>query len=118
MVRIKYVVCPLCAFNKVLISKKRLEKGKSEKLEWPSLDLDNAFILQIREGGGKKGGTGAKGRGKAPGSGFKLVPEESLTLAEMMESGDYDDVLDQMKEQLLNVVRQSLELGFIERSEI
>jgi len=74
----------MCGLNRVLKTKKRLEKGKPELFQWPTIDLDTAFILQTRIGGGKIGGSGAKGRGKAPGTGFHLVPSESLTLAEML----------------------------------
>jgi len=114
----EYAVCPLCGLNKIMRSHKRLKKGKPEELRWPTIDLHSAFLLQVREGGGKKAGTGAIGRGKAPGSGFHLIPEESLTLAQMLEDPTYSDILSQMKEQLLRVVKQSLELGFLEKSEI
>lgn len=118
MAKNEYIVCPLCGWNKILTSIKRLEKDKPEYLQWASLDLTSVFILQVREGGGKKAGTGAKGRGKAPGSGFKLVPSESLTLAQMLDDSSYSEILSQMRDQLLTVIRQSLELGFIRREEI
>ena len=118
MVQNEYVVCPLCGFNRVLRSEKRLQKGKLEYLQWPSFNLNSAFILQVREGGGKKAGTGAKGQGKAPGSGFHLVPSESLTFAELLDDPSYSEILSQMREQLLTVIKQSLELGFIKKGEL
>ena len=119
MTKNDYVVCPLCGFNKILRSAKRGQKeGKTEELKWPNIDLNNAFLLQVREGGGKKAGSGAKGRGKAPGSGFHLVEAESLTLSEMVGNPAYSEILSQMKDQLLQVIRQSLEIGFIHKGEI
>lgn len=91
-------------------------------LGWPDgvpLDLNTTNLLQVREGGGKRSGEGGKGyRGSAPGSGFHLVPEDSLTLPEMIEDGGYEEVLAGLKAQLLNVLRQSIQIGFIKRNEI
>jgi len=114
MGRVEYIVCPTCGRNRVIESK---DKGR---VGWPSdVNLETTILLQVREGGGKKAGEGGRGfRGSAPGSGFHLVPSESLTLPEMIESGEYDDALEGMKQQLLRVVRQSIDLGFIERNEI
>lgn len=113
MVKNQYVACALCGMNKIFLSKKRAEKGKGQELEWPSFSLSDAHLLQVREGGGKKGGTGAKGRGKAPGSGFYTVESECLTLSQMIERREYDNVLAGMKQQLLRVIKESLEIGFI-----
>ena len=116
MKQIEYVVCPLCGRNRVL---ERKEKGM---LGWPNgvpLDLNSTFLLQVREGGGKKSGVGGRGyRGSAPGSGFHLVESESLTLSQMLENGSHEEILAGLKAQLLNVMKQSIELGFIKREEI
>ena len=113
-------MCLLCGLNRVLRSKKRAEtRGISEYLQWASFDVKDAVILQVREGGGKKAGSsGNKGRGKAPGVGFHLVPDECLSFAEVISDPEYSGVMAQMKDQLLTVIKQSLELGFIKRSEI
>jgi len=118
MVKNEYVVCPLCGMNKIVTAKKRLEKGKPERLTWPTIDLKEAFMLQVREGGGKKAGTGAKGKGKAPGSGFHLVPSESLTLAEIMKDPSYSDILEEMKDQLLRLIKDCIKIGFIAKEDI
>lgn len=114
MKRVEYVVCPVCGRNRVLETK---EKGR---VGWPNgvpLDLESTFLLQIREGGGKKAGEGGHGyRGSAPGSGFHLV--DGLTLPQMIESGNYEEILEGLKQQLLRVVKQSIDVGFIERDEI
>ena len=118
LVKNKYVVCPLCGWNKVLVSNKRAEKGKASEFEYPDVNLSTAFLLQVREGGGKKAGSGAKGRGKAPGSGFFLIPAESLTLSQMMADSEYSALLRQMKDRLIDLVKKSVEIGFIRKEEI
>jgi hypothetical protein len=118
MTKNDYVVCPLCGMNKIFRSAKREQKGKSEELKWPSIDVKQSFSLQVREGGGKKAGTGAKGRGKAPGSGFHLIPSESLTLKEMIGTPEYDSILRGMKEQLTRFIQDALEVGFIKRKDL
>jgi hypothetical protein len=74
--------------------------------------------MQIREGGGKRGGSGAKGRGKAPGIGFKLLEGESLTLSEMAKNDAYSQILARMKKQLIRVVYYCVKEGIMERSEL
>lgn len=119
LVKNEYVVCGLCGMNRILRSKARAEKeGKTEELEWASFSVKDAFILQVREGGGKKSGSGAKGRGKAPGSGFHIIESESLTLREMLERPEYKNVLRGLKEQLLRLIRDSLDVGFIQRKDL
>ncbi|MCJ7633941.1 hypothetical protein MUP77_16340 [Candidatus Bathyarchaeota archaeon] len=113
----EYVACGLCGMNKILRSEKRAKWKKPVELRWPSFSVKDAYILQVREGGGKKSGSGKKGRGKAPGSGFHLIKEESLTLKEMIDSSQYDRVLQGMRKQLVRVVRDCLEIGFIEKDD-
>jgi len=106
MVKKEYIVCPLCGRNRLLDHKK---KGRAK---WPGYELrfpdegieptafipEETLILQVREGGGKKPGkSGRKGRGRAPGSGFRLIPEESLTIIQMMKDPDYRDMADGVK---------------------
>ena len=112
----EYVKCPLCGFNRVYRSMKRLDKGKPEELQWMLSDPATDYILQIRAGGGKKAGTGAKGRGKAPGSGFHLI--DGSTLSQMITDGTYSELLSQMQEQLIRLVNHSIEIGFISKENI
>lgn len=116
MVKKDYIVCPVCGWNRVLESEKRSKKGKS--FRWPVIDLGTFFMVQVREGGGKKAGSGVKGRGKAPGSGFHLIPSESLTLQEARNDPKYTDVLDEVKVQLLGTISKALEIGWIKENEI
>ena len=120
MVKNEYFACPLCGMNKIVHSIKREKKERSrpEELRWPILDLKTYLVLQVREGGGKKAGSGAKGRGKAPGSGFHLVPSESLTLSEALKSGEYDSIIEGMKEQLIRLITDSVSVGLIKKTEL
>jgi len=118
MVKNEYVACGLCGMNKIMRSEKRKDKDKPVELRWPSFSVKDAYILQVREGGGKKAGSGNKGLGKAPGSGFHLIPSESLTLKEMLDKSDYESVLRGMKEQLLTLIRDSIEIGFIKMEDL
>jgi len=116
MVKKDYIVCPLCGWNRVLESTKRDKKGKTFK--WPTINLGSCFIIQVREGGGKKAGSGAKGRGKAPGSGFHLIPSESLTLKGAMSDPKYTELLGEVKVQLLDTISKALEIGWMTEEEI
>ena len=111
----EYIKCPLCGFNRVYRSLKRLDKGKPEELQWMLSDPFTDYILQIRVGGGKKAGTGAKGRGKAPGSGFHLI--SGSTIAQMMTEGTYYELLSQMQEQLIRLIHYAIEIGFIKKED-
>jgi len=117
----EYVGCPLCGMNKVLRSPNREKKDRPrpEELRWPSMNLNDYFVLQVREGGGKKPGVSGKtGQGKAPGSGFHIVPSESLTLAEVLKDPVYADIVQGMKEQLIRVVKSGIETGLIAKEEL
>ena len=116
MVKKDYIVCPLCGWNRVLESEKRDKKGKT--FRWPIVDLGTFFMVQVREGGGKKAGSGAKGRGKAPGSGFHLIPKESLTLQEVRNNPKYTEILGEVKAQLLDMISKALESGWVKKEEI
>lgn len=118
MTKNEYFACPLCGMNKIIRSSKREEKGKAEELKWPILDLNNYFVLQTREGGGKKAGSGKEGRGKAPGSGFHLVPSESLTLSEVLKSDEYSAIIEGMKEQLIRLVKNALSTRLLKESDL
>jgi hypothetical protein len=104
-----YIVCPLCGRNRVVESKKG-------PIRWDYVDLHNAPILQIREGGGKKAGPPVKGKGKAPGSGFHLV--ESRTLSEILENPKYREIIEGLKSQLARLVRDGIRLGLLTKDDI
>ena len=111
MVRVEYIVCPLCARTRTI------ETARKGTVKWDFVDVANANLLQVREGGGKKAGLGGRGyRGSAKGSGFHLV--EAKTLEEMLSEGTHADVLEGMKKQLIRLVKDSIELGWIKKEEL
>jgi len=116
MKKIDYMVCPVCGRNRVI---KTERKGF---ILWPGEDKFNVkstYLLQIREGGGKQPGPGKhKGiyRGCNRGSGFHLV--DGKTLLDMIAAGAYPDVLDDFKVQIIDLLQQFIEAGFIKRTEI
>jgi len=122
MARVEYLVCPVCGLNRVVRSKKRVEKGKSEIVRFDHArlpEIEDMILLQIREGGGKQAGTGkgkGSGKGSAKGIGFRL--REGLTLKEMMESGDYDEILEDLKAQFLRQLAGFMRTGFISRNDL
>lgn len=104
MVKIEYAVCPLCGRNRVLESKK---KGR---IRWDHVNPLNAKLLQVREQHPRVDG------GKS--EGFTLVPEESLTLAEMNSIDEYEDVVTGIKEQTILLVKILISLGILNKEEI
>lgn len=118
MAKNEYFACPLCGMNKVVRASSRERKGKAEELKWPNLNLEEYLVLQVREGGGKKSGSGNKGRGKAPGSGFHLVPSESLTFEEVLKNPEYANIVEGMKDQLIRVIKTSMTSGLVSKEEI
>jgi len=110
-----YVVCPLCARNRALESK---EKGA---IRWDFWNEDS-LIIQIRSvSGGKKAGSGKTGkgmRGKAPGSGFPLIKDESLILNNAIKKDEYKKNFDEMKNQILKITKIFIEKKLIKKSDL
>ena len=114
-----YIVCFLCGLNRVFRSNKRAEKGRPTEYNFPTIDLKDAFFVQVREGGGKVPGSGiGKGRGKAKGIGFHLIPSASLTLSEAMQDSDYTEVIAGMKQQLIKLFNDAKEIGLINEGDL
>jgi len=122
MTKNDYVVCLLCGLNRILESNKRAEKGRPSYLIFHEIDLKNAYFVQVREGGGKIAGTGktgkGAGRGKTGGSGFHIVEEECLTLLQAMQDPEYSEVIEGFRTQLIKLVRDALEVGFIKEDDL
>jgi hypothetical protein len=109
MVTKDYVVCPLCARNRIT------EVPGKGVVRWNFVDLGASDFIQTREGGGKV--AGGKGyRGSAHGSGFHLV--SAITLVEAMADPAYAEIVDGMKQQLLRLVKDGLRIGFLQQAEV
>lgn len=95
--RIIMVTCPLCGMNRVLekkgsraiIEHKPLTKGIKGRIRFDHIDLEKAFIVQFKE-------RREKGRG------FPTVG--GLTLEEMKQNPEYQDLIEQMKFQLQRIL--------------
>jgi hypothetical protein len=109
MVQKEFVVCPLCARNRLI------EVPGKGQVRWDFVDLGASEFIQTREGGGKKAGGGGY-RGSAPGSGFYLI--SSKTLVEVLDDPSYSDLVEGMKTQLLRLVRDGIRIGLIKREEL
>ncbi|TET28338.1 MAG: hypothetical protein E3J73_01085 [Candidatus Bathyarchaeum sp.] len=87
------------------------------------LDLDKVStvwdigykVLQVRE---MLAGPGRGHKGKNKGSGFPVIPEESLSIVELAQDSSYDDLVEALKSRLLLIVKAYIEAGIIDKSEI
>ena len=101
-----YVVCPLCGHNRKL-------EWKKGRIKW---EWDGKRFIYIRDvSGGKIGGTGAKGRGKAPSKGFPII--ETLDISGAVASG-YGDVVLEVADALIKVIRVFIDEGIISKDDI
>jgi len=104
MVKIEYCVCPLCARNRVLQSKK---KGR---IRWDLIDPLQSKLLQVREQHARVTGGSCEG--------FPIVESECLTLEEMMENPEYDDIIQGIKLQTLRILQALLKQGIVKKEEL
>ena len=84
--RIKQFVCPLCGLNRVI------EKRDKGRIRFDHVDLMNGLLLQERACGGRN-------------SGFYLDRDSSLTLPEVTSIPEYQDLLDQIKDQCRAILK-------------
>lgn len=99
MGKFSMMICPLCARNRKTVNK----TWRDPEIRWDYWGEESPLI-QIREGGGKKPGSGkviigvkAK-RGSAPGYGFPTV--ETFTLEEAINNPEYSKYVKEMIEQI------------------
>ena len=97
--RVEMIACPLCGTS-------RTPRKDGTRF---TMDLGQAWIVDIREAGPKQGGTGVKGRGKAPGYGFPRV--DGLTLEEMAASGRYESLIEEIRRGAQEILRRLGDYG-------
>lgn len=100
-----YVVCPLCARNRVLEVRSEQAKAKGKgRLRWDFFDPDSSPLIQVREAGGKlpkeEQAIQRKGRGQARAYGFQL--KEGLTIEEAKDFEDQTAAIKAQVEKLYN----------------
>jgi len=76
----------------------------------------NHFVLIEETAGGKIAGTGRGYRGSAKATGFTVI--ERMTIEEAKNTHMYDDILLQLKQQVVSLARELIRLGVMKRSDI
>jgi len=120
MTDVEYVSCLYCGRSFSRITK----TGEERHFKWMDVDPMGWKYLQIRRGGGKRpyepGEERRKGvgRGGNPGIGFKVVPELSKTIPEMMDDPKFRPVAEMMKARLITIVRAWIEAGYMTIEEV
>lgn len=108
MSEILYVCCPMCGMNRVLEKKGSVAvtmglpideiKGR---IRFNHMDLEKANIIQVRE---RRRGKEDKPRmRRGGGTGFQLVG--GLTLAELRDKPEYQDLKEQMMETTHEIIK-------------
>ncbi|HHE65614.1 MAG TPA: hypothetical protein ENL09_06280 [Bacteroidetes bacterium] len=104
-VRENYVVCPVCGWNwveKVWLNRFRRNNPVDE----------NDVIIQVRKIRGGKKPDGVPYR-KRPGGGFEVVEDECIPFKELPNSEDHSEVLEDIKNQTINMVKLLISLGVL-----
>ena len=102
--------CPLCGY----VGKRKAKSGNN--MDFTAWKPGDPVILVQEMQGGKIPGTGRGYRGSA-----KPVPPrtiETYTLDDLVKQGIYPDYVDDLKNQVLVVVRELIRLGVIKKSMI
>ena len=109
MAEILYVCCPMCGMSRVLEKKgsMAIARGKpiqeiKGRIRFDHMDMEKANIIQFRER--RRGKEGEPRQGRGGGSGFQLVG--GLTLAEMKDNPEYED----LREQMLDTARRIIKI--------
>ena len=100
MAEVIYISCPLCGMSRVLekTGARAIAQGKvidqvKGRIHFDHMDLENAFIVQVRER--KPGKETSKRAKRGGGTGFQL--QGGLTLEQMKASPEYSDLVEQLK---------------------
>lgn len=100
MAEVIYISCPLCGMSRVLektgasaIARGRIIDQVKGRIHFDHMDLDNAFIVQVRER--KSGKEPNKRVGRGGGTGFQL--QSGFTLEQMKDKPEYSDLVEQLK---------------------
>ena len=106
MAEIIYITCPLCGLNRVLDKKGSgaIARGLTittvkGRIRFDHIELSDASIVQVRES--QEGPEPKKRMRRGGGTGF--VFKKGLTLEEMRDSGEYDDLVEQILSQIESI---------------
>ena len=106
MVTQEQVSCIFCGKN-VIREKLDLVKMSNWSIDWK--------VLQVRE---IRAGPGRGHRIKGEGYGFPAIPEESLSILEMIDDGGYVDLVGAIKNRLTKIVKAYIDAGIINKEEL
>ena len=108
MAEILYVCCPMCGMSRVLEKKGSVAIARGEpiqeikgRIRFDHMDMDKANIIQFRER--RRGKESEPRLGRGGGSGFQLVG--GLTLAELRDSPEYEDLREQMLDTAHKIIK-------------
>jgi len=106
MGKVIYIVCPLCGMNRVLektgagaIARGLTITEIKGRIHFDHMELSGASIVQVRES--QEGPEPKRRMRRGGGTGF--VFKEGLTLEEMRDSGEYDDLVEQILSQITSI---------------
>ncbi len=118
MTIVEYVTCPVCGANHAWNSEARRRRRGDPYWQWVDYRLSDFQFIQIRDARGKYPGRhpDRRGRGSAPGQGIPKV--DAVVLPEAVNHPVYRQAIETMKQRLLNVIRELIELNILTRDEI
>lgn len=118
MTIVEYVTCPLCGSNHPWSSEiRRLRRG-NPYFQWVEYPLNQFEFIQLRDARGKVPGRhfNRRGRGSAPGQGIPKI--DNIRLPDAINHPIYSHAIESMKQRLLAIVRELIELNMLNREEI
>lgn len=106
MAEVIYITCPLCGMNRVLekTGASAIARGLTitdikGRIRFDHMELSDASIVQVRES--REGPEPRRRLRRGGGTGF--VFKEGLTLKEMRDSREYDDLVEQILSQIASI---------------
>jgi len=96
--KIPYLCCPFCGRTRPTESLSPEKTKLVEPYTWK--------LLQIRQ------------RGKGQRGGFVVVPEESLTLRQLMKRKEYTEFLDALKFRFIEIATAWYDMKFLKREDV
>jgi len=105
---ILFVCCPMCGMSRVLEKKGSVAIARGDpiqeikgRIRFDHMEMEKANIIQFRER--RRGKESEPRQGRGGGSGFQLVG--GLTLAELRDSPEYEDLREQMLDTAHKIIK-------------
>lgn len=105
------VVCPLCGWRH------HINAWKNRYRRYTLFEKGDILIAHVEgKGGKKKGGSG--GHRKKAGRGFQTIESKSVTLAEAVTSSKHDAIVQDLKNQTVNMFDLLKSLDVMDESDL